>query len=157
MYFADYLYSELVDIQSPSLKDRYRLIAVYLNQQKIDEFIEIVNSILASIPYTHISKQDEANYHTIFYLMLSASGVQVFTEILTSHGRIDIAVEYSDKVYIIELKCNQGADKAIAQIRDKKYAEKYLPSGREIFLIGINFDTSLRRVKDWKWEKLTAN
>lgn len=153
--FADYVYSELVEIRSPSLKDRYRLLAVFLQQQKLDEFIEVVNSILASIPYSHIARQDESYYHTVFYLMLSASGVLVQTEVLTSIGQIDIAVEFSDKVYIIELKCNQAADKAIAQIKEKRYSEKYVTSGRDIFLIGINFDTSERRITDWKWEKVT--
>jgi len=152
--FADFIYSELVEIRSPSLKDRYRLLAVLLQQQKIDEFIEVVNSILASIPYSHIARQDESYYHTVFYLMLSASGVLVQTEVLTSIGQIDIAVEFSDKVYIIELKCNQAADKAIAQIKERRYSEKYFSSGRDIYLIGINFDTAKRRITDWKWEKL---
>ena len=89
--------------------------------------------------------------------MVSASGVLVQTEVLTSLGKIDIAVEFKDKVYIIELKCNQSADKAIAQIKEKKYAEKYVNSNRNIFLIGINFDTSQRAITDWKWEQLTDN
>jgi len=152
--FADYLYSQLVEIQSPSLKDRYHLLAVYLQKQKINDFIEVVNSILASIPYTHIANQDESYYHTIFYLMVSASGVLVETEVLTSHGRIDIAVEFKDKVYIIELKCNQSADKAITQIKEKRYAEKYENSNRNVFSIGINFDTSQRAITDWKSEQL---
>jgi len=155
--FADYIYSELVEIRSPSLKDRYHLLAGHLQNKEFDEFIEVVNSILASIPYTHIANQDESYYHTIFYLMVSASGVLVQTEVLTSLGRIDIAVEFNDKVYIIELKCNQSADKAIAQIKEKRYAEKYGSSGRDIFIIGINFDTTERNITDWKWEMFTEN
>jgi len=152
--FTKYLYSELVEIRSPSLKDKYRLLAVHLQQQKIDEFINVVNSILAAIPYTHISDQDESYYHTVFYLMVSGSGVLVQTEALTSFGRIDISVEYEDKVYIIELKCNQSAEKAISQIKERKYADKYKASGRSIFLIGINFDTLERNISDWKFERL---
>ncbi|MBC8185891.1 ATP-binding protein [candidate division KSB1 bacterium] len=152
--FTDYIYSSLVEIRSPSLKDRYRLIAVFLQQQKIEEFIDVVNSILASIPYTHIARQDESYYHTIFYLMVSAAGVLVQTEVLTSIGRIDIAAEFPDKVYIIELKCNQTADQAIKQIKEKKYSNKYKALDRDIYLIGINFDTSERAVTDWKLEKI---
>ncbi|MBC8181734.1 ATP-binding protein [candidate division KSB1 bacterium] len=151
--FANYLYSQLVEIQSPSLRDRYRLLAIHLQNNKLDEFVEVVNSILASIPYTHIAKQDESYYHTIFYLMVTASGVLVQTEVLTSIGRTDIVVEFKDKAYIIELKCNQSAEKAIAQIKEKRYAEKYTGSSRDIFLIGINFDTSERNITDWKFEK----
>lgn len=153
--FLKYLYAELTEIKDSSLKDSYKILADQLQKNDLDGFIKTVNAILSSIPYTQIAHQDEAYYHTIFYLMLSASGVLVLTEVLTSKGRTDIAVEYPDKVYVIELKCNQGADKAIAQIKEKKYADKYRASGRAIYLVGINFDTSVREVTDWKMEKMT--
>jgi hypothetical protein len=155
--FLKYLYSELVEIRSSSLKDRYQLLAVQLQKNDLHGFIETVNAILSSIPYVQIAHQDESYYHTIFYLMLSASGVLVFTEIFTSRGRIDIAVEFPDKIYIIELKCNQNAAIAIEQVKEKKYADKYRPSGREIYLVGINFDTSVREITDWKMEKICSS
>ncbi|MCP4111257.1 MAG: hypothetical protein GY749_37980, partial [Desulfobacteraceae bacterium] len=68
--------------------------------------------------------------------------------------RLDIAVEFDDKVYIIELKCNQSSQKAVQQILDKKYYEKYTETGREIYVMGINFDTEKRSVDDWQWGKL---
>jgi len=154
--FLKYLYSELAGIEDSTLRDSYKIIADQLQKNDLDGFIKTVNAILSSIPYTQIANQDEAYYHTIFYLMLSASGVLVLTEVLTSKGRTDIAVEFSDKVYVIELKCNQNADKAIAQIKEKNYADKYRASGREIYLVGINFDTSVREITDWKTEKLTS-
>jgi hypothetical protein len=57
-----------------------------------------------------------------------------------------------DKVYIIELKCNQTAAVAIKQIRDKGYHKKYVQSGRAIHLLGINFDTTKREITDWRKE-----
>ncbi len=71
---------------------------------------------MASIPYTQIANQGEDYYHTVFYLMLSASGALVQTEVLTNLGRLDIAVEFHDKVFVIELKRNQTSDKTISQI-----------------------------------------
>ncbi|MCP4345396.1 MAG: hypothetical protein GY795_07705 [Desulfobacterales bacterium] len=53
--------------------------------------------------------------------------------------------------YIIELKCNYSSEKAVQQILDKKYYEKYAETGREIYLMGINFDTEKRSVDDWQW------
>jgi len=151
--FLSYLYKHISLVKDTQLKNRYKLISRFLKENDLESFIQLVNSIFAAIPYNLIANQAETYYHSLFYLMLSASGVQVLTEILTSQGRIDIAVEFPDKVYIIELKCNQSAEKAIAQIKEKKYAEKYLVSGREINLIGINFDTSERNISDWKVEK----
>ena len=67
---------------------------------------------------------------------------------------MDLAVEFDDKVYVIELKCNQAAAVAIKQIRDKGYHEKYVQSGRKIYLVGINFDTKERAITDWKMENV---
>jgi hypothetical protein len=65
-------------------------------------------------------------------------------------GRIDLAVIFPDKVYIIEFKCNQSADTAIQQIQDKGYADMYRSSGKTITLIGINFSTEKRNLAEWK-------
>ncbi|RMH78606.1 MAG: hypothetical protein D6681_19925 [Calditrichaeota bacterium] len=69
---------------------------------------------------------------------------------------MDMAVELSDRVYIMELKCNQSADEALGQIKAKGYAERYQGRGKEIVLVGINFDTGERRVTEWKTEKLSS-
>jgi len=154
--FLSYLYNNLVEIADTTLKAQYIRLHQYLAQEDMAQFIETANAILSAIPYPQISGQDEPYYHTVFYLMLSASGVLVHTEPLTSQGRIDIAVEFKDKVYVVELKCNQSAEEAIQQIRQKRYGEKYLQSGRRIFLLGINFDTRERAIKDWRLETLTG-
>jgi len=152
--FLDYLFEELVEIDSPTIKEQYIFLHKYLSQETIELFIETVNSILSSIPYQHISNQDEHYYHTVFYLMLSASGVEVQTEVLTSVGRIDMEVYFADKIYIIELKCNQPAEKAIEQIKKKRYFEKHLSTNKKIILVGINFNTQERRITDWKLEEM---
>ncbi len=50
----------------------------------------------------------------------------------------------------MEFKCNQSAEKAIEQIKEKNYAEKFKNKGKEIILLGINFDTKKRNIADWK-------
>jgi hypothetical protein len=84
--------------------------------------------------------------------MLSASGVLVHTEVLNIRGRVDMEVHFQDKIYIVESKCNQSAKKAIAQIKAKRYFEKYLQSNKKILLLGINFSTRQRRIEDWRME-----
>jgi hypothetical protein len=150
--FLDYLYDRLIDMPDSSLKAQYKKLHLYLSQERGDLFIETANAILSAIPYPHVRKQGESYYHTIFYLMLSASGVLVQTEVLNIRGRVDMEMHFPDKIYIVELKCNQSAKKAIAQIRAKKYFEKYLQSGKKILLLGINFSTRERRIADWRVE-----
>jgi hypothetical protein len=152
--FLSYLYDNLVKLADTTLKEQYIRLHQYLAQEDINQFIATVNAILSAIPYPQLQGKDESYYHTVFYLMLAASGVLVLTEPLSSHGRVDMAVEFKDKVYIVELKCNQSAAEAIRQIREKRYQEKYQQTGRKIFLLGINFDTRERAVKDWRLESL---
>ncbi|OQY56084.1 MAG: hypothetical protein B6245_18855, partial [Desulfobacteraceae bacterium 4572_88] len=38
---------------------------------------------------------------------------------MTCRGRIDLVMEFSDKIYIIEFKCDQSAQAGIDQIREK--------------------------------------
>lgn len=69
-------------------------------------------------------------------------------------GPEDMAVFFDDKIYIIELKCNQDANKAIRQMVEKRYADRYKEDEKRIILIGINFDTNKRAVTDWKKQRL---
>ncbi|SLM27710.1 AAA-ATPase (fragment) [Desulfamplus magnetovallimortis] len=112
-----------------------------------------MKAIYASIPNILESRRDEAYFHTIFYLMVSASGVRAHSEILTCKGRIDMIVEFKDKIYIMEFKCNQNSDAAIMQIRSKNYADSYLQKSKTVHLMGINFDTEKRNISDWKHEQ----
>jgi len=154
--FLGFLYKSLVNIPSTTLKEQYSRLHEFLAQDEIEPFIETSNAILSAIPYPHVRKQGESFYHTVFYLMLSASGVLVHTEALNIRGRVDMEVHFPDKIYIVELKCNQSAKKAIAQIKAKKYFEKYLHGGKKILLLGINFSTRERRITDWRVEVIDA-
>jgi len=88
--------------------------------------------------------------------MLSASGAPVHPEVLSSRGRMDIVVETDDRIFIMELKCNQDSEKAIQQILEKKYYEKYQKGGRDIFLMGINLDSDKRSLDDWQCRELNS-
>ena len=124
---------------------------------RIEEFIEGIKGIYSEIAYSLHPKnkqQKENYYHTIFYLTLSMSGIDVRNEVLTSTGRIDLAIEFADRIYIMEFKCNQSSKDAIEQIKEKKYHEKYLHTGKEINLIGINFSTKKRNIDSWEVKKV---
>ena len=56
---------------------------------------------------------------------------------------MDMTVFFADRVYIFEFKViRQSSDKgsALAQIQDKKYAQKYQGLGKKIYEIGVEFD-----------------
>jgi Holliday junction resolvase-like predicted endonuclease len=84
--------------------------------------------------------------------MVSASGMNVSSEVITSKGRIDLVVEFEKKIYIIEFKCNQSAKAGIKQIKNKGYAEKYGQTNKKLILMGINFSSENKNVEEWKIE-----
>ena len=50
------------------------------------------------------------------------------------------------------MKLNKTAADALTQIKEKRYHEKYLASGKRITLVGINFSSESRTIDDWKSE-----
>lgn len=84
--------------------------------------------------------------------MVSASGARARSEVLHYRGRIDLVIEFSDKVYVIEFKCNRSAKAALKQIHEKGYADIFRGSGKKIILMGINFDSEKRNVAEWEHE-----
>ncbi len=129
-------------------------LARHLQREDLDAFFEAMTAIFAAIPYTLAAQRDEAYFHTIFYLALAASGADAISELLTSRGRIDLAVHFADKVYVLEFKCNQSAAAALVQIQAKGYAERYRGSGKRVILIGIHFDPATRNVAEWQAQRV---
>ena len=148
--FLKILYRNYVREDSENL---YLQIGMKLREGDIEGFIGIAKRIFSSISYSVGSKLNEANFHTIFYLMINAGGTPADMEILTSDGRIDMVVRTRDKIYIMEFKCNQSAEKAIKQIKDK-YLPRFIPcnSGEKLYIIGINFDSESRNISEYKYE-----
>ena len=75
--------------------------------------------------------------------------VNVIPEYITSNGRIGLTVKLEDKVYIFKFKVSDK--KALEQIKNKKYYEKYLDS-KEIYIIGVVFNDKEKNVKNVVWE-----
>ncbi len=149
--FLRYLFKNLTEKR---LDNRYIKIGEYLDNGNVEKLIEVIKSIFAGIPYIEGAQLNEANFHTLFYLMIGAGGYPADMEVLTSEGRIDLKVKTEGKIFIMEFKCNQNADKAIEQIKEKKYFEPFLCQNKEIILIGINFDTDKRNISEYRYEKL---
>ena len=131
-------------------------LARHLAREDFDAFFETIRALFASIPYDLESKRDEAYFHTLFYLMVASSGADARSSVLTCEGKIDLLVEFPDRVCVIEFKCNQSAETALQQIRAKRYAAPHQGSGKRIFLLGVNFSTETRNIAEWKVEQLAA-
>ena len=130
-----------------------RVLKLFYNGN-VDAAMTSLSTIYASIPYNELVFNAENVWHASFLSMLTLMGAEIVAEEPTNVGRIDAVITCPKYIYIIEFKFNQSAEVAIAQIRSKKYWEKYLNKGKEIHLLGINFSTEQKNIVQWKDEIL---
>ncbi len=124
---------------------------------ELDNFREEIYTLFAAIPYHHYSRNDIAEYEgfyaSVIYAWLASSQLPIIMEDCTNKGRIDLTVILDKTVYIIEFKVDQKGS-ALAQIKERNYAEKYMDNSRSIYLVGITFNSDERNVSEFIWEKI---
>jgi hypothetical protein len=116
-----------------------------LKRGDLKDFMKIIKTIFAKIP-AHLYIEKESYYHSLFYLILALTGVEIDLEVLTDRGRIDGVLELKDKIYVIEFKYGKEGtlmdkllDQAVNQIKTRKYHERYLDRERKIYFLGVGF------------------
>jgi hypothetical protein len=110
---------------------------------------EIINGLLADMPYHTFDKQTEGLYHGLVHLIFSYLGMFVQSEVHSSRGRADAVVQTLTDIFIFEFKFNKTAQEALDQIYNKKYADKHRASNKPITGIGLNFDSTERQIDGW--------
>jgi len=121
---------------------------------------KIFISFFSSIPHDWYRRNEiykyEGYYASVVYAYFSASGFNVVVEDATSVGKIDMTVFYEDRVYIMEFKVVEleGEGKAIAQLKEKRYWEKYADKAGKIYLIGIEFSRETRNIAGFDVEEV---
>ena len=125
----------------------------------IEKLRDIFHSFFASIPNDWYRKnrleQYEGYYASIFYSYFAALGLNVVCEDTTNKGRIDLTLTTGNRLYIFEFKVTDidtGSNKALQQIKKRKYHEKYLNAGKMIYLVGVEFSSSERNISALEWE-----
>ena len=117
-------------------------------------------SLFASIPHqwqiNNPIAQYEGYYASIFYSHFAALGLDIRLEDSTSQGRIDMAVLFEGQVFLFEFKVVEFAPqgRALQQLKDKRYADKYRSRGEPVHLIGIEFSKAERNVVGFEVETL---
>ena len=121
-----------------------------LERRDPEGFVEAFRGFFAAIPYDLTDRQNEQSWQAIMYVVLRVIGINVGGEVRTHKGRIDLTIETATDAYIIEVKRDSTAKKAIEQIQEKSYTDRFRPSGKPITLIGIAFSTKRRNVSGVK-------
>lgn len=92
----------------------------------------------------------------MFYSHFAALGLDIRLEDATHRGRIDMAVLFNGRVYLFEFKVVELATegRALQQLRQRGYAEKYRARGEPIHLVGVEFSRDSRSVVGFEVEQL---
>ena len=115
-------------------------------------FIEAVKTFFSGIPY-QLANKGEHHYHVVLYTLLTAFGADITAEESTAKGRTDLVLKLPGRIYVIELKYDDSADAALAQIQQRGYADKYRSDGRPVTKVGISFSSAERNITEWKSEE----
>ncbi|MCG5504188.1 ATP-binding protein [Ectothiorhodospira variabilis] len=119
-----------------------------------------LKALYASLPHDWYRNnpiaQYEGHYASVFYSHLAALGLLIRVEDATHTGRVDMAVDFNGHIYLFEFKVVEQLPegRALQQLKDKGYADKYLGQGKAIHLIGVEFSSQRRQIVAFDVESL---
>ena len=131
-------------------------------------------TFLAGIPHDwhrrNETARNEGYWSSVFYAWFQASMDGVAVEDATSRGRLDMAVVLGERACVFEFKVTEGAARgtrsgnaggdapatagvtpadheALAQLKARRYADKYRAPNRSVYLIGVEIDAAERDLR----------
>lgn len=164
VYELSYPNEEVRDAISASVLNTYglsaeaemvRAVRTAFREGCVEDIIDIYRNFFSSFPYD-LFLDKERGYQIAFFSSLKTIGLEARAEEHTSIGRMDISVrlEKYGQFYAMELKLDDSAENALAQIKDRKYHEIFEQDGCVIHLVGINFSSEKRNIESWCEEVL---
>ena len=126
--------------------------AMSLLKGDLKKLRKIMEVFFAGIPYP-VHKKQESYFQAIFFAMFRLLGQYIEAESTTNDGRIDAVVQTEKAIYLFEFKLDNDPT-ALEQIKAKEYFQKYLLDRRDIWIIGVNFDSVKGDLIGWQEEKL---
>ena len=119
----------------------------------------LLRAVFAAIPHQWHTRNDirdyEGYYASVVYSYFAAQGLDLVAEDSASGGRADMAVRCNGGVCLFEFKLagREAPGRALAQIKDRGYAEKYRHLGQPIHLVGVEFSQAERNIAAFEVER----
>ena len=119
-----------------------------LTSRNFPEFFAHLKALYADLPYgsTEGAEVTEAAYLRLLYFLIRSrfSNMEACFERQQAGARPDLVLVHKRSVFIFELKVNRdgktGAQAALAQIRERNYAEALRSHNLPLYAIGLAFD-----------------
>ena len=151
--FFNFLMPYYTSVLKSSVQSYLNRLTASLRQGRPDEWLQTLQAMLSRKSYLMAGGDKEVHFQNTLYLIFMMLGYNVQVEQATSQGRMDVAIETRDYVYVLELKLDKSAEEALQQIKDKQYARAFQDDPRRVFLIGVNFSSETRTVESWLVEE----
>ena len=137
------------------LQSTQAFLNVHLSLGNLPEAMKCLKALIADVPYSNkklASMDMEERYRLILSTIFNAIGCRVEVEKMIATGRIDMVVETTNFIYVLELKLsnNGGVDAATEQIKAKQYAEPFQADKRKVIALAIELDDKGKGLVDWK-------
>ncbi len=145
------LLEELLPVEARKKTGRLRL-GELLEANDFERIGTLFRGVFAAIPHqwymnSPVAKY-EAHYASVIHSCFLMEGFEPVAEDSGSRGRADMAIRAGGGVYLFEFKVVERGREgtALAQLREKGYADKYRRLGRSVHLIGVEFSREERNV-----------
>ena len=137
------------------LQSTQAFLNAHLSVGNLPEAMKCLKALIADVPYSNkklASMNMEERYRLILSTIFNAIGCRVEVEKMIATGRIDMVVETTNFIYVLELKLsnNGGVDAAEEQMKAKQYAEPFKADKRKVIALAIELDDKGKGLVDWK-------
>ena len=118
----------------------------------------LFQALFAGIPHKWHNRNEiarfEGYYASVFYSYFAGLGLNVTVEDSSSRGRLDMAVRAGGQVFLFEFKVLEraGPGAAMAQLKERGYADKYRHLGEPLHLVAVEFSQETRNVAGFRAE-----
>ncbi len=136
--FQKYLLEVLTNIEPSLAQNLSAQFFTALNQHKVQTSIDVLKQFFAHIPY-QLHMKEERYYHSVLAAICTGAGIKSLAEVSTADGRIDLVMEFKQFIYVVEIKSNDTAEKALTQIEEREYYQRFLSCGKQVILLGVAF------------------
>ena len=137
------------------LQSTQAFLNAHLSVGNLPEAMKCLKALIADVPYRNkkLDSMDmEERYRLILSTIFNAIGCRVEVEKMIATGRIDMVVEVTNFIYVLELKLsnNGGVDAAEEQMKARQYAEPFKADKRKVIALAIELDDMGKGLVGWK-------
>ena len=143
--------------------DRGTELLALLGADDFAGFGDRLRAWFSGIPYQWHARGDlaryEAWYASLLYMCLRSAGADPAVEESPGRGRADMVLRLGGRVFVLEFKVVDGEanasaalDAALAQMRERGYAERYRADGTPVHLVGVACGREARNLPEVRAE-----